>query len=229
MRPDEQYVLEALVEHYGGSFEPGEDPPDAYLIMGSRKIAVEVTRLIEEVVDDSGVAKSRYAEDTPGLNLVNGLDESHGKLVPDGKYVFLMVPTPINNVRALKSQLGSSIVEMLETGETERQFDVSNGTISIHIYEGNRSSGKKIIGALDNQNASPDIGYNVARILRARISDKESKRKPVQADEYWLAMVAEYWIADHDSYQRSYQEGEVSHGFDKIVLVRENKSVHELE
>lgn len=229
MRPEERYVLEIVADHYSGSFTPGEDPPDAYLKYGTKNVAVEVTRLIEEVVDGSGNARSRYTEDTPGLSIINGLNESHGQYVPSEKYIFLVLPTPINNVREVKRQLGEEIIDMVENCDTKKSIDVANGTISISIYDGDRPSGKKIIGAIDNQNSSSYIGSNAARILHSRILDKETKRKSVDADEYWLAMLAEYWLADNDSYQRAYESLSIGHGFDKLLIVRDNRTVYELK
>ncbi|MES9912828.1 MAG: hypothetical protein ABW126_10585 [Candidatus Sedimenticola sp. 4PFRAG1] len=59
MSPNEEYVLEVLKNEYGGHYIEGEDPPDAYLFLDGNRIAVEVTRLVEQVRNDSGEVVSR--------------------------------------------------------------------------------------------------------------------------------------------------------------------------
>jgi len=47
MREDEIFGATAVVNYLGGiaSFSPGEDPPDFWLDIGGRKVALEVTQL----------------------------------------------------------------------------------------------------------------------------------------------------------------------------------------
>ena len=51
MRSEEIFVLNSMVARVGGSYRGGEDPPDAYINMVDRVIAVEVTRLIKPMLN----------------------------------------------------------------------------------------------------------------------------------------------------------------------------------
>jgi hypothetical protein len=54
MRQDEKFVIESIATAYSGDWKPGEDPPDAYLIVADRPVAVEISTLTQHVTDDRG-------------------------------------------------------------------------------------------------------------------------------------------------------------------------------
>ena len=39
---DEQFAIESLSSTLGGSWRPGEDPPDVYLMQGKVEVAIEI-------------------------------------------------------------------------------------------------------------------------------------------------------------------------------------------
>lgn len=229
MRSEERYALEVLVEKYGGEIIEGDDPPDGYIIKNTKKYAVEVSRLIQNVTDDNGVAKPRIADDTPAHLLINDIDLELRDKIPTGKYVFVILYTPINNIRKTKRQLISKILEMIEIGREEDETEICTNLVSISIYAGERESGKKVIAAFPNSRSSADIGANVDYLLLNRIRDKENKRKELpNVEGYWLALINEYWIANEQSYQVSYDSLGIEHGFDKVLLINYRKQSHEI-
>jgi len=53
MSPNEIFVMNSMVEAFGGKFIEGENPPDAYLELDDKTIAVEVTMLVEQIQNDN--------------------------------------------------------------------------------------------------------------------------------------------------------------------------------
>lgn len=229
MRSEEKYALEALVEKYGGDFTEGENPPDGYVIIEAKKYAVEVTRLIQHVLDENGKLKSRVADDLPAYKMINEVDIELRNAIPAKKYVFVILRTPINNIRKTKIELTSKILEMINSGKVKEEIKICSNPISIAFYNGERESGKKVIAGLPNSRSSSDIGGNVDYLLLNRIQTKEARRKKLHdINGYWLALVNEYWIADEQSYQVSYENLGIQHGFDKIIFINDRKQCHEL-
>lgn len=144
MKPDEKYALETLVEKYGGKYIKGDEPPDGYLVSeDGKRIAVEVTRLIQHVTDDNRFTKPRLADDEPGHELLDQLDIELSNKIPTDKYIFIILPTPVNNVSKTKQLLASKILDLINSSATEAEFDVCSNPISISVFNGERSSGKK--------------------------------------------------------------------------------------
>jgi len=71
LRGVEAFVIAAVAKNFGGIWTPGENPPDAYLSVGSRVIAVEISTLTQHVTDDRGT-RSRFSDEktaNPDANL----------------------------------------------------------------------------------------------------------------------------------------------------------------
>jgi hypothetical protein len=47
LNKDEGFVIESLSSSVGGSWRPGENPPDVYLIQGKIEVAVEISTLTQ--------------------------------------------------------------------------------------------------------------------------------------------------------------------------------------
>jgi len=175
MSPDEQFVMNSLLRVVGGSYSDGEDPPDAILQLKSEKIGVEVSTLVQRITSDCGVTVSRHSVDAPAINFANELNDEMSSDIPNDKFVLIIVPAPLNNVRKTKKQLRNGILKMLQLGVTKGDTQIFGNSISIHIHNGRRLSGKKVIGAVSMRNSSADIGLNARQILRERIEVKSKK------------------------------------------------------
>lgn len=220
MSPNEEYVLSVLQKHYGGEIIEGEDPPDAYLIFGDRKIAVEVTRLVEQVVDESGNRVSRMAHDIPALEFADDLNRVMHSMLPEVIQVLVIVPSPLNNIRRTKEQVQSLIKKMIEERRDQVDITIEKNLISISIYNIARPSGEKVIGAVSNRYSDANIGKNTDFLLSDRISSKAKKCSNMPGiSEYWLALYNHYWVADYESYKTSYDRLKIKHSFNKILIV----------
>lgn len=148
MSPDEEFVMLSLQYEVGGSFIDGEDPPDAILQLGEDKIGVEVSTLVQRITTDDGVSVSRHSVDAPAINFASDLNEEMIFEIPDGRYVMVIVPSPLNDVRRTKKQTRIEILKRIELGLAEGDIQICGNLISIYIHNGARPSGKKVVGAV---------------------------------------------------------------------------------
>ncbi len=73
---DEKFVIDSLNSSLGGSWLPGEDPPDVYLMQDSVKVAVEISTLTQYVVGKSGDPEPRLSQDTGVIRMCDELNET---------------------------------------------------------------------------------------------------------------------------------------------------------
>jgi hypothetical protein len=220
MSPNESFVMNSIVKTFGGKFTEGENPPDAYFQLGDKNIAVEVTRLVQQVQNEKGEIISRLAQDQPAMTLSDELDSQIKHDIPNDKYVFLVLGSPINNIRKTKSELKKEILNQLHTGVVKRDLVIEKNSISISVYDGVRETGKKIISAVANRYSDTNLLNNTMNLLNDRISSKLKKCKAKAYDgEYWLALYNDYWVADIDSYKLAYSKLNIQHDFDKILII----------
>lgn len=227
LRDDEQLVMDCLSSTFGGSWRPGEDPPDAYLMQGNAEVAIEISTLTQHVAGRSGTPEPRLSQDMGVLRICDELNEELGDLIQSGKYVILTLHAPVNKLRKFKSILKDRLIEIVNSGTFEEvSLDISGNNIKVHVVKGQRPSGKKVVGIVANQNSNPNISSNVDFILSHRIQEKTRKCSKVTHRPLWLALFNEYWLAEPNSYSHAMKQYSESHPFEKILMISGNREIH---
>ena len=228
MKPDEEYVLAALASKFGGKYIDGEDPPDGYLLLNNRKIAVEVTKLVEHI-NENGKRRSRLADDVPISNIVAQLNEEIGNLIPNNRWIHLVIPSPIKGINEFKKELTRIIINMITTKTYEAVIDILGYVVAINLYKCQQPPKVKVVQAIATQFASTNIHENTVFLLENRISTKNQKcNANGEVDEYWLALFNTYCMADIDSYRGAYESLQLDHNFSKIYIIDGYRRVYKL-
>lgn len=227
LRSDEEFVINSLSAHFSGEWNAGENPPDAYLKIGDRLAAVEISILTQHVSDGRGGSISRLSEDSTAVWLANELNKELKDKIPDGLVVILTLASPILKARKVKAQIKEKIVSHISNFRgTEVSEVVLGNRIAIHVAADDRPSDKKVVGIIMNQKSSSDILQNAWSILENRIVVKAEKCRSLAFDgPKWLALFNDYWLADDDTYQQAMGAFSLNHPFEKILLVSGNRSV----
>ena len=228
MKPDEEYVLAALASKFGGKYIDGEDPPDGYLLLNNRKIAVEVTKLVEHI-NENGKRRSRLADDVPISNIVEQLNEEIGNLIPNNRWIHLVIPSPIKGINVFKKELTRIIINMIATKTYEAVIDILGYVVAINLYKCQQPPKIKVVQAIATQFASTNIDENTLFLLENRISIKNKIcNANGEIDEYWLALFNTYCMADIDSYRGAYESLQLEHNFSKIYIIDGYRRVYKL-
>ena len=228
MKPDEEYVLAALASKFGGKYIDGEDPPDGYLLLNNRKIAVEVTKLVEHI-NENGKRRSRLADDVPISNIVEQLNEEIGNLIPNNRWIHLVIPSPIKGINEFKKELTRIIINMITTKTYEAVIDILGYVVAINLYKCQQPPKIKVVQAIATQFASTNIDENTLFLLENRISIKNKIcNANGEIDEYWLALFNTFCMADIDSYRGAYESLQLDHNFSKIYIIDGYRRVYKL-
>lgn len=229
LRHDEKFVIERVAETFGGRWEEGENPPDAYLLMGDRKIAVEISTLVQLVADRGGRLASRHSQDNPALKLTKSLNESLGPLFPGSRAVIVTFFTPIRNFRKFGAALTAELQKVIAMEATPQEpLDFVSGADSamIHVHDEWTLGNSRVAGAVFNRRSSADILANALQSLHERLASKSAWSKAVRHGESWLALLNVYDpLADADTYRQAMPRVNVEHMFDRIVVVSTHGSV----
>jgi len=211
-----------------GDWRPGADPPDAYLTIADRTIAVEISTLTQHVTDGRG-PRPRRSDDIPATRLAKQLDAELKTAVPDGKFITLVLSSPILEPRKTKAELRNEITSLLsgnpELSRIERK--IRGNHIEICLSESPESGGMKIGVVVRNRASNPHILTNVRYILEDRIKTKAEKCGKLSGP-IWLALLNDYFLADADDYRDALKSISVEHPFEKILLVSGDGSVDTL-
>ncbi|ASJ70365.1 hypothetical protein [Granulosicoccus antarcticus] len=230
MRPEEIFALNHLVTLIGGSYRDGEDPPDAYIDLPGRVVAVEVTRLIEPMLNGSKINdQSRLAGDSPADMMMSDLYNQFKDKIPVGKILLVMIATPINNVRKIKGEIKLHIDEVLGLGYANRLINMNADAASITIHDTDCDTQGRMEYGIFNEDVSADIGENLIYSLGERIRAKtDLPGKHHVGSEYWLCIINEIWLASSHLVQLAFAELGATHNYDQIYVVHGHGEVQHL-
>jgi len=226
LNDDEKFVIESLASSLGGSWRPGEDPPDTYLIQGDIEVAIEISTLAQHVTSKHGRPEPRLSQDMGLIRICDELNEELTNLGVSDKYLILQLNAPVDKQRKFKRNLKDKLLEIIKTDIFGKiSIDVNGHNIKVDILRGSRPSGKRIIGIIPNKNSCPQLSSNVEYILHQRISEKTKKCDKIIHCPLWLALFNDYWIANSDSYLLAMQKYSELHPFEKILLISGNRKI----
>jgi hypothetical protein len=197
MREEEKFVIQSIATVYSGDWKPGSDPPDAYLTIADRTIAVEISMLTQHVTDDRGT-RPRLSDDTAAIRLANELDAELKSDVSTGKHIMLVLSSPIRDYRKTKVELKNEIAALLsdstDLNRAERKILIRGNNIEIYLYQSSGNEEKKIVATVKSRASNPSILTNVAYILEDRIKTKAVKCGRLDfTGSIWLALLNDYF------------------------------------
>lgn len=212
--------MNALGERYGGSWTPGENPPDAYFETRHARIAVEVSTIVQHVPGKDGGSVPRLSYDRSVVEMVDRLEQVLRPRVKRGRYAILTLHSPLDNIRKVEAALAVRVADALDTLRTDQTISIAGNTIRITAHKGARPSGKCVVGLVPNRFSSPDIARNARSSLEDRIRVKAAKMKGIAAQgPCWLALLNDYYLADMETYRRVFAAMDIEHPFQRIVIV----------
>lgn len=218
--------MDCIVDTCGGNYVEGDDPPDAVLNLNDREIGVEVSCLVEQIIDAKGVSRSRMGYDQPGANLADVLNDELKDDLPNDSFVCLSVSSPINRYQKVKKKLRSIIYQQVHEGIQTQTIVLEENHISINVHTGRRQSGKKVIGIVGNRYSDKNIERTVMNVLKERISEKNVKCEAVsQESPVWLALYNTIWLADIDLYRTAFGELGMDTIFERILVIDRYRNV----
>jgi hypothetical protein len=226
MREDEKFVVQAVAAFCSGSWRPGEDPPDAYIDIGSKEIAVEISTLTQHVTTDRGI-RERLSDDETVTRLANELSDELEHLIPDGTTVGLRLSSPIAKLRKTKTLLAQRIAALVEGAVpgTELKLRIYDNDVELWVARHNDPQYKKVSAVIYHRHSNPDILRNAAYALEDRIKTKTKKCVALKKRPLWLALLNDYWLADTHTYNLAFEGISAVHPFEKILMVSGDGSV----
>jgi hypothetical protein len=230
LRGNERFVMNALCQRYSATWEPGEDPPDAYIVCDQQKIAVEVSSLVQHMHSGEQSISSEGI-DHAIMKLAPELQARLGVLIPDGFRLLVgLLHTPLRQFSQTKRELLKELRAVAGCGFNALsapyscQLEIRGNPIAVYVdYHGDISRPKVETYCISEV---ADLGENTRIILRDRIEDKQKKcQVAFAAGPAWLALFNRYWGTDWETYRYALSCLEIAHSFDAIIIVSERGEV----
>jgi hypothetical protein len=232
LRKAEQFAIGAVARHCSATWQSGNGPPDAYMTVGGRQIALDVAVIAQQRPGRKGVfAKARLREDVVARRVLCDIESALTAHVPDGKTIILTLGAPIKVPKKLLAALTNTLLIYLESGaeEAEERRTILGNRVRFRVLNDHSKWNAKVLGFVFSGDPEPGMLANVMRSLHDEIAAKARTRVPESfAGDRWLALGNDHWIADIKTYRRAYSLLSPPHNFRKILMVLDGGRVEVL-
>jgi hypothetical protein len=218
----ERAALEAVARHFSATWEKGEAPPDAYLTIARKRIAVEVTTTKQRIADRGGRTKTRLRFDRVALRFVRRLQEALSGSVPDDRTLILTITAPIRVPSKTAAALEDSIRTYLarQPAQGKAKHTIHGNQIRVRLVKGGSRRTTKVIGFVHNPDSDPDVLLDITLSLIERIGAKARKGAPARsAGDRWLVLAGDDRFSYIEAYRYVYSQLSIPTDFKKILMV----------
>jgi hypothetical protein len=190
----ERAALEAVARHFSATWEKGEAPPDAYLTIARKRIAVEVTTTKQRIADRGGLTKPRLRFDRVALGFVRRLQAA-----------------PEDNIRTYLAR---------QSAQGEAKHTIHGNQIRVRLVKGGSRRTTRVIGFVHNPDSDPDVLFDITLSLIERIGAKARTGAPARsAGDRWLVLAGNDRFLHMETYRHVYSQLSIPTGFKKILVV----------
>ena len=215
----ERAALEAVARHFSATWEKGEAPPDAYLTIARKRIAVEVTTTKQRIAGRGGLTKPRLRFDRVALRVIRRLQAALSASVPDGTTLILTITAPIRVPSKTAAALEDDIRTYLErkSARGEAKYTIHGNRIRVRLVNGGSRRTTKVIGFVHNPNSDPDGLFDITLALIERIGAKARNGAPAgSAGDRWLVLAGDERFSHMETYRHVYSQLSVPTDFKKF-------------
>jgi hypothetical protein len=148
LKRQERTAIEAAARRFSATWEKGSDPPDAYIMVAGKRIAVDVTTLKRRGTGRGNAAKPGLRFDKVATRLIERLQATLGETVPDGTTVLLTITAPIRLPSKTAVSLERKIQTLFGRGSPGRdEKDTIHGNrVQIRLLRDESERAPKMIG-----------------------------------------------------------------------------------
>ena len=215
-------ALEAVARQFSATWEKGEAPPDAYLTIARKRIAVEVTTTKRRIADRGALTIPRPRFDRVALRFVRRLQEALSASVPDGRTLILTITAPIRVPSKTAAALEDNIRDFLarRSAPREAKYMIHGNQIRVRLVKGGSRRTTKVIGFVHNPDSDPDALFDITLSLIERIGAKARPGAPTgSAGDQWLVLAGDDRFSHMETYRHVYSQLCIPTDFKTILMV----------
>jgi hypothetical protein len=219
MTKRQRAAVEAVARHFSATWEKGEGPPDAYLTIARRRIAVEVATLKHRIAGHGGLAPPRLRFDRVALRLVRRLQAALCHSVPDGKTLIVTITAPIRvpgkTAAALEDKIRAGLARRSAPVVTEQT--IHGNQIRVRLVKAGSDRAANVIGLVHNPDPDPDALLDIMHSLVESIGTKAGAT--AITDGRWLVLASDDPLANIEPYRLVYPRLSLPIDFKRILMV----------
>jgi hypothetical protein len=221
LKKQERTAIETVARWLSATWEKGGDPPDAYVTLAGKRVAVDIKTLSPRGTGQGNAAKPRLRFDKVATRLFERLRAKLGETVPDGMTVLLTITAPIHLPSKTATSLEDKIQTLLARGAPGRdeKDTICGNRVHIRLLRDKSERAPKMIGFVHNSDSDPLLLLNMTRELLELISAEAGRRAPRRAGDRWLVVISDAGISFLAAYRYIYSQLRMAISFKRILMI----------
>ena len=220
LKKQERTAIEAVARRFSATWEKGSDPPDAYLMVAGKRVAVDITTLKRRGTCQGNADTLPLRFDKVATRLIDRLQATLGETVPYGMTVLLTITAPIRLPSRTAAALEDKIQTLLGRGSPGRDKEdtIRGNRVQIRLLRHESERAPKMIGFVHNSDSDPLLLLNMTRELLELISAGAGRRATGLAGDRWLVVISAGGISSLEAYRYIYSQLRMATDFKKILM-----------
>jgi hypothetical protein len=219
LKKQERAAIEAVARRFSATWETGSDPPDAYIMVDGKRVAVDITTLKRRGTGNA--AKPRLRFDKVATRLIERLQATLGETVPDGMTVLLTITAPIRLPSKTAASVEDKIHALLGRGSPRRgeKGTIHGNRVQIRLLRDESARAPKMIGFVHNSDSDPVLLFDMTCELLELFHAEARRRTRRLAGDRWLAVIGAGGSSCLEAYRHIYSQLRMATDFEKILMV----------
>ncbi len=220
----EEKFLKLEYEEY--LISEGDEPPDYYIEIEDKKIALEITQCVPSIsIGDSLSSDKTYSN--PIIRLVRSLSHKYENAINSDLCLLLTIEYPIDKYRFFSRKLDKEIEKLLLNElikDDSGVFIIDKEKVKWKVLH--RPVGMRIVGGISakKKNFEVNIDKHLYAVLQHAVDVKENKLRKLPDDiitEKWLGIYNDYFLAEKSNIKNVLENYIMSEEFTMIFIVTE--------
>lgn len=229
-KPD--WAIEAVARRFSASWEPCKgDSPAGYLILGGRRIAVDVAVIGPKRGARRELARPRLRFDRVALGFIRRLRVALAGSVHEGQTVIITVTAPIRMAAKTAAVVSQTIRQRLERRSARLQIEeaINGNQIRARLAQDVSGRAAKVVGYVHNPESDPQILFDITESLLRHVGAAANKRMHGRsAGDRWLLLACDGGLPHAATYEQVLSQLAIAGGFEKLLLVLPDGRVESL-
>ena len=217
----ERTAIESVAKRFSATWQEASDPPDAYITVAGKRVAVDITTLKRRGTLAVNAAKPRLRFDKVATRLIERLRATLSENVPDGMTVLLTITAPIRLPSKTTVSLEEKVQSLLARSSPGRDeiATIHGNRIRMRLLRSESKRAPKMIGFVHNSDSDSLLLLNMSRELLEAISAEAGGPAPRRASDPWLIVISAQGSSCLEVYRHIYSQLLRTTGFEKILMV----------
>lgn len=219
LKEQERAAVQAVARRFSATWEDGSDPPDAYVTVAGKRVAVQITTL--RSASQGPAVELRLRFDKVATRVIERLRAALDETVPDGMTVLATCTAPIHLASKTAAAMEERIRALLARrppGGDEKDT-IRGNRVRIRVLRDVCERAPKLMGFVHNSDSDPLLLLDMAQESLEQVGALSGGPTARDEGDQWLVVISPHGAPYLKAHRSIYSQLRGATDFSKILMV----------